>query len=49
MNTYWNRWVLLGLATASLGCAVIHANDIQVQSYIVHTDSYQISHQGNEK
>ncbi len=49
MNTYWKRWLLLGLATASLGCAVIHANDIQVQSYIVHADSYQIPYSGNEK
>lgn len=46
MNTHWKRWILLGLMTASFGIIASNANDVQVQSYIVHADSYQIPYKG---
>lgn len=49
MNTHWKRWILLGLMTASFGIIASNANDVQVQSYIVHADSYQIPYKGKEK
>lgn len=49
MNTHWRRWILLGLMTASFGIIASNANDVQVQSYIVHADSYQIPYKGKEK
>lgn len=49
MNTHWKRWILLGLMTASFGIIASNANDVQVQSYIGHADSYQIPYKGKEK
>lgn len=49
MNTHWKRWIVLGLMTASFGIIASNANDVQVQSYIVHADSYQIPYKGKEK
>lgn len=49
MNTHWKRWIVLGLMTASFGIIASNANDVQVQSYIVHADSYQIPYKGKER
>lgn len=49
MNTHWKRWIVLGLMTVSFGIIASNANDVQVQSYIVHADSYQFPYKGKEK
>lgn len=50
MNKKWRYRIALGLAlSCCLGIGAVRADEVQIKSYIVHADSYQLPYKGSEK
>ena len=50
MNKKWRYRIALGLAlSCCLGIGAVRADEVQIKSYIVHADSYQLPYMGSEK